>query len=629
MTAGRSRSRAEVVSSGSGDERRDLGEQRGRCVPRSAADASPQARPIRTVTRSATDVSAGRQLRGPAVGGERGGRSAQHRLEDVTAAGPGGGRVGRRDPGQRVLPLPLERLGPPRPCVDLGELQAGGAVVGVAEHRLGPERRRPPGARPASRAWRAARCHRGPARSSRPASCRCRATSAARAAPWPGGAAGLDGERDGEMACRAGSLRSARAASASRAWRKRNPPGARPGQALCRASGDLGFVAVDRQGGDLRGRERPAPAGRDRLRQRPCRLRRAQRARPGRRRAGLRGGAQLPAARRGRSPRRAAGCPRLRADRVGRRPGRRGRRRRRCGRPRRVSGPRERAQLDLRDVREPAAGRGRRAARRIVGDRAGRSRRVSTNSTGIPASRRPMCAHRAMLARSARCTSSATSRTGRPDAAHSTSRSTASNTRSRSSSGAATEPAGRPCRPSARGEVGGESAELGRPVAAGSGGCGDDGGPARGRAPATSARRRLATDVHARRRPRPGRRRCRPAGPSRVTSRVLPIPASPVTTTTLSPGHGARPTRPRSARASSASPPEHRGHPERRRDGPLRAARSPGQHRAGAPARAPHRARCAADPDELAGGDASLRPDHPVAVEACESGRGGRARRAG
>lgn len=49
-----------------------------------------------------------------------------------------------------------------------------------------------------------------------------------------------------------------------------------------------------------------------------------------------------------------------------------------------------------------------------------------------------MCVVNCRLARSARCTSSATSNTGRPAAAHSTSRSAASKIRNRSSSGAAT-----------------------------------------------------------------------------------------------------------------------------------------------------------------------------------------------
>ena len=81
-----------------------------------------------------------------------------------------------------------------------------------------------------------------------------------------------------------------------------------------------------------------------------------------------------------------------------------------------------------------------------------------------------MWAHRARLARSARCTSSATSRTGRPAAAHSTSRSAASNTRSRSSSGAATAGGG-PGRPSARARSGASRpSSAGHPAGSGGGG---------------------------------------------------------------------------------------------------------------------------------------------------------------
>ena len=160
--------------------------------------------------------------------------------------------------------------------------------------------------------------------------------------------------------------------------------------------------------------------------------------------------------------------------------------------------------------------------------RSGLSRRVSTNSTGRAASRRPMCAHSCMLAGSARCTSSATRSTGRPAAAHSTSRSTASNTRSRSSSGEETGGGGwsRPSRvamsgasrPSSAGQSA-SSGGAGTPRAS----CGTSSCQvASGAAPPTSTPAPIAVLA-----PAFSARRA-----SSATRRVLPIPASPVIRTT-------------------------------------------------------------------------------------------------
>jgi Aldo/keto reductase family len=139
-----------------------------------------------------------------------------------------------------------------------------------------------------------------------------------------------------------------------------------------------------------------------------------------------------------------------------------------------------------------------------------------------------MCAHSCMLAGSARCTSSATSSTGRPAAAHSTRRSTASKMRSRSSSGEATGCGGAP-RPSPAARSG-----ASRPSSAGQSACSGGDGTARascgtsscqmasGASPPTSTP--APTAIRA---PTLSARRA-----SSMTRRVLPMPASPVTSTT-------------------------------------------------------------------------------------------------
>ena len=82
----------------------------------------------------------GKQLLGPAVGGEGLRRVARDGPEEQPAAAPRRGLLGRCEPAQRGRPLPLEVLGPSGPGVHLGELQASRGVVRVAAQRLGPER---------------------------------------------------------------------------------------------------------------------------------------------------------------------------------------------------------------------------------------------------------------------------------------------------------------------------------------------------------------------------------------------------------------------------------------------------------------------------------------------------------
>ncbi len=102
---------------------------------------------------------------------------AEHRAHDVAAPVPGHRQILLGDERQRGTPLGLEGIAAAEPRLHLGELQRTDASSGRTA--------RPPARTPPPRAGlQRARVPGGPrdrgaARSSRPASCRCRATSAA------------------------------------------------------------------------------------------------------------------------------------------------------------------------------------------------------------------------------------------------------------------------------------------------------------------------------------------------------------------------------------------------------------------------------------------------------------------
>ena len=472
----------------------------------------------------------GKEIGGAAVGRERGGRVAGDRLEPQPAATPRGGLVGGREQRDGRFPCRLEVVRTPEPRVGLGELDARSRVGGVGVRRLGPERgrlrQRPERAGVVGRAL--------PLRSGEVVTAGL--LQVARDLGGTGVGAhcrrgGLDGQRHREMGPRGVAqvgprrLGKQRMSVAEAAVDPAGEPGVEhlPFRiASCGQRGDLG-----RRQRAVRPRPSPRPARGRQAGPRP--------APPARPHAGSAAGAALPSARVRAVSTASSGLPSAAAT-ISSSAG--------WGRvatPRTISasslgrsGP---SSISATSIPRPA----RSTISASASGRSGRSRRVRTNSTGIGANLRPMWAHSARLARSARWMSSATRSNGRSAADHSTSRSTASNTRSRSSSGAATagSSASAPRAPARSGASLPSSA--GHRAAAGG-----------GRTTATSARASSCQTASGASpptsTPAPTATRAPPCSARRASSAtmlVLPMPASPVMTTT-------RPPRPLRAAAHAA-----------------------------------------------------------------------------